>query len=117
CLNVFIPTEISRPRKPGCAHCRPCLVRFGQSSDLLRQGLGRKARKIKSSLSANLAMHREIGRYYWKAACHRLHQGMSKCLGIGGGRIHLAAAVELMQRRVGNRTKLNHFIAEFEITD
>jgi len=55
--NVFIPTEILRPRNPHFMHGRGLFCRLRGFHDPFCQKFRREAREIKSSIRADLAVY------------------------------------------------------------
>jgi hypothetical protein len=96
-LNVFIPTEISRPRNPHFMHGRGLFCRSRCLHDPLCQKFRREAREIKRSIPADLAVHSYVGRDHRKTAGHRLNQRVSKGLSVGGSHIKIARSIKAMQ--------------------
>ncbi len=72
-----------------------------------RQRLGRETGKINCRVTANFAMHRQIGGHDGQPTRHRLHQRMRERFGISRGYVNIAGAIEVMERAIRNRPQLD----------
>src|SRR6202795_5383583 len=105
-FNVLAPAEVASAPEAIARQFFRQLRRFLNLQYSFRQRIGREAGEINSRISADFAMHRQIGRHYRQAARHRLDQRMRKGFGISRRYINVAGPIEMMERAIRNRSKL-----------
>src|SRR6267143_6575341 len=105
-FNVLAPAEVASASQAVARQFFRQLRRFLNLQYSFRQRIGRETGEINSRISADFAMHRQIGRNYRQAARHRLDQRMRERFRISWGHINVAGLIEVMKRAIRNRSEL-----------
>src|ERR1700687_4107452 len=89
-FNVLAPAEVASAPEAIARQFFRQLRRFMNLQYSFRQRIGRETGEINSRISADFAMHRQIGRHHGEAARPRLDQGMRERFRIGWSYVHVA---------------------------